>query len=141
MRYQSLDGTGSYETGLLNPAPQKKEQLLDSSGSYFVRSRPQYENNPSFIIATDHGISNDGTGDQSGAINSLLSDSVGTPVFFPAGIYQVQDTVFVPVGSVIVGEGWSQVLSPNSNELHGFADSFRSWRKGRISRMRATHKS
>lgn len=108
MRYQSLDGSGSYVTGLLDPAPNKPASLLDSSGNIFSRSRPQYEDNPSFVIATANGISNDGTGDQSAAINTLLSSNVGTPIFFPAGIYQVQSTVSVPVGSILVGEGWSQ---------------------------------
>lgn len=109
MRYQSLDGTGSFVTGLLDPAPNKPKSLLDSSGNFFTRSRPQYETTTDFIVATANGIDNDGTGDQSTAINTLLSSNVGTPIFFPACIYQVQSTVFVPVGSILVGEGWSQV--------------------------------
>jgi hypothetical protein len=107
----SLDGTCRYQTSLLSPAPNKPQALLNSSGNYFQRSRPQYENNPGFIVATAHGVSNDGTGDQSGSINALLAAHVGTPIFFPAGIYQVQKTVFVPVNSIIVGEGWSQIMA------------------------------
>ncbi len=106
---QSLDGTCTYQTGLLSPIPNKPQALLNSSGTYFQRSRPQYESNPSFVVATANGVSNDGTGDQSDSINTLLANHVGTPIFFPAGIYQVQKTVFVPVNSIIVGEGWSQV--------------------------------
>lgn len=114
MRYTSLDGTGSFVTGLLDPAPNKPESLLDSSGNFFTRSRPQYETTTDFIVATANGIDNDGTGDQSTAINTLLSSNVGTPIFFPAGIYQVQSTVFVPVGSILVGEGWSQIMAEGS---------------------------
>ena len=61
-------------------------------------------------MATANNISNDATGDQTDAINTLLSDNVGTPIFFPAGIYLVKSTVFVPVGSIILGEGWSQIM-------------------------------
>jgi glucan 1,3-beta-glucosidase len=112
-RYTSPDGTGEYVTGLVEPAPQKPASLLDSTGAYFQRSKPQYETygSTAFVVATAHGISNGGTGDQTAAINSLLASSVGTPVFFPAGVYLVAGTVFVPVGSIIVGEGWSQVIS------------------------------
>jgi glucan 1,3-beta-glucosidase len=112
-RYTSIDGTSSpsWVTGFIDPSPIKPQGLLDSSGDVFVRSRPQYENIASggFVIATANNIKNDGTGDQSGAINTLLANSVGKPVFFPAGVYQIQGTVTVPVGSIIVGEGWSQV--------------------------------
>lgn len=110
-RYTTLDGNGTVATGLLNPAPTKSPGLLDPMGRFFCRSRPQYEamGSGKFIIATANNIKNDGTGDQGPAINALLEKSAGKPVFFPAGIYQVQTTVFVPVNSVILGEGWSQV--------------------------------
>lgn len=110
MRYTTLHGNGTKVTGLLNPAPNKSKNLLDGTGNFYTRSRPQYEHVGNFVVAIAHGIANDGTGDQAGAINSLLSSNVGTPIFFPAGIYQVQDTVKVPVNSIIVGEGWSQIM-------------------------------
>ncbi|KAF3929479.1 hypothetical protein ABW19_dt0200131 [Dactylella cylindrospora] len=111
-RYTNTDGTGAYVAGHVDPAPSKPEGLLGQSGKYFTRSRPQYENLAAseFIIATDHDIMNDGSGDQSAAINSLLENANGRPVFFPAGIYQVKGTVFVPVGTRMVGEGWSQIM-------------------------------
>ena len=59
----------------------------------------------SFVVVTDHGISINATGDQSGAINTLLSSNIGAPIFFPAGVYLIQNTLFVPTGSVLVGEG------------------------------------
>lgn len=111
MRYTSLYGNGTSVTGLLNPAPVKSPKLLDPMGRFFCRSRPQYEQTASggFIVATAHNIQNDGTGDQTTAINNLLTSSVGKPIFFPAGIYQVLGTIHVPVNSIILGEGWSQV--------------------------------
>ncbi|KAL1957810.1 hypothetical protein VTO42DRAFT_5528 [Malbranchea cinnamomea] len=115
-RYTSLDGEGEFVTGHMNPAPIRPPALLDEAGNIYTRSKPQYERlSPSnFVIATEHGVSNDGTGDQSDAINDLLRSNVGTPIFFPAGIYMVEKTVFVPVGSVIVGELWSQIMGTGS---------------------------
>lgn len=110
-QYTSLNGKGGKATGFVNPASKKPQGLLDGTNRVFTRSRPQYADKGagSFTIATAHGIANDGSGDQTDAINKLLSSSIGTPVFFPAGIYQVKGTVNVPVGSIIVGHGWSQV--------------------------------
>jgi glucan 1,3-beta-glucosidase len=111
-RYTKPDGTGESATGLVEPSPNKPFSLLDKNGMVFVRSRPQYEllYSENFVVVTDHGISNAGDGDQTDAINKILDASKGNPVYFPAGIYMVQGTVFVPLGSVIVGSGWSQIM-------------------------------
>jgi glucan 1,3-beta-glucosidase len=116
--YQYLPSGGSGKlTGFVNPAPQKSPNLLDGSGAYFTRSKPQYETvgAGSMVVATSHGVSNTGSGDQSGAINSLLAGNVGSVIFFPAGIYMVQNTVKIPVGSKIVGSGWSQIMGTGAN--------------------------
>ncbi|KUJ14026.1 pectin lyase-like protein [Mollisia scopiformis] len=112
--YQYLpDGTGGKRTGFIDPAPSKSPGLLDSSGAYFEQSKPQYPaTNP--IVATQNGILNDGTGDQSGPINTFLANNVGSILFFPGGIYQVQNTVKIPVGSIITGSGWSQIMGTGS---------------------------
>ncbi|KAI0103923.1 pectate lyase superfamily protein-domain-containing protein [Nemania sp. FL0031] len=115
--YQYLpNGSGGKRQGFINPAPNKPAALLDSSGSYFTRSKPQYENvvSGSVLVATAHGVSNDGTGDQTTAINSLLSSNIGSLIFFPAGVYLVKGTVKIPVGSTIVGSGWSQIMATGS---------------------------
>jgi glucan 1,3-beta-glucosidase len=106
-RYTSIEDSGSYQIGFIDPAPSKPAALLDSTGKFYTRSKPQYEklSAGSLITVTANGVSNDGTGDQTNAINSILSKNVGTPIFFPAGIYLVKGTVFIPVNSVLVGEG------------------------------------
>ena len=115
-RYTSFNGTSSYVTGLLDPAPTKSPALLDGSGKFFERSKPQYESNTasSFIIATKHGVDGSGTRCQTDAINRLLQSAAGAPVFFPAGVYLVEGTIHIPVGSIIVGEGWSQIMGTGS---------------------------
>jgi glucan 1,3-beta-glucosidase len=119
-RYTSITGiqdsgdNDGFVTGFLSPQRTKPVALLDSNGNIFEKSKPQYESvgASGFVVVTDYGIANDGTGDQSAAINALLENAVGTPVFFPAGVYQVQSTVKVPANSKIVGEGWPQVRPP-----------------------------
>ncbi|KAI0397046.1 pectate lyase superfamily protein-domain-containing protein [Xylariaceae sp. FL0594] len=115
--YQYLpSGFGGKRSGFINPAPNKPAALLDGNGAYFTRSKPPYEaiSAGSIVVATSHGISNDGTGDQTSAINSLLSSNVGSLIFFPGGVYLVKGTVKIPVGSKIVGSGWSQIMGTGS---------------------------
>ncbi|KAE8399665.1 pectate lyase superfamily protein-domain-containing protein [Aspergillus pseudonomiae] len=107
------DGSGGRSSGFMSQKPDKPSSLLDGSGAYFRRAKPQYESETP-VVATDHGVSNDGTGDQSAAINSLLSGNVGSVIFFPAGVYVVESTVKIPVGSKIIGSGWSQIMGTGS---------------------------
>lgn len=109
-RYEGT--SGKYDKGPVSDMPTKPASLMNGNG-IFAKSRPQYESLGvgSFIVATDNGISNMGTGDQTAAINSFLQKAKGSGkiAYFPAGIYQVQGTVVVPVGSKLVGTSWSQV--------------------------------
>ncbi|KAI9159157.1 Glucan 1,3-beta-glucosidase [Paramyrothecium foliicola] len=108
-RYAKIDEPGEYVTGYLDSGLKRPASLVDSAGAFFARSKPTYSSG-GFIVATDHGISNKNNGDQADAINKLLAENIGTPVFFPSGIYLVAKTVFVPVGSIIVGELWPQIM-------------------------------
>lgn len=110
--YQVLpNGVSGKRTGSMNTAPQKPAALLNSSGGYMYRSKPQYADAGSVVVATDHGVSNDATGDQTAAMNSLLSGNVGSVIFSPGGVYLVKGTVEVPAGSKMVGSGWSQIMA------------------------------
>jgi hypothetical protein len=45
----------------------------------------------------------------------------GFVMYFPAGIYTVADTIYVPPGTKMVGEGWSQIMGYGpkfSNEMN-----------------------
>ncbi|KAL2822638.1 pectate lyase superfamily protein-domain-containing protein [Aspergillus granulosus] len=115
-RYTSLYDVGSNELSNLQPVPSKPAGLLSDGSQWFQRSRPQYEDlsSSSFISVADYGAVGDGTGDQSAAINEALANANGAVVFFPAGIYAIQSGVFVPVGTRIVGEAWSQIMATGS---------------------------
>lgn len=109
-RYYGADG--SHETGNIN-APAKPPGLLNASKRWYIRSRPQYEDIgvDGFLVATEEGIKNDGTGDQASAINTFLAKAKANNniAYFPAGIYQVGSTVFIPTGSRVQGSSWSQI--------------------------------
>lgn len=109
-RYNGTEG--STMSGAVD-APNKGSRLLDEDGKLFYRARPQYENvgSGSFLVATQHGCSNDGTGDNTDAINSFLqqANDAGQIAYFPAGIYRVGGTVFIPTGSRVQGSAWSQI--------------------------------
>lgn len=78
---ETRDTSGGKRIGFMDPAPTKSRTLLNSSGAYFSQSKPQYPSQRP-IVATDNGVTNDGTGDQTAAINKLLSSNVGSLIFF-----------------------------------------------------------
>lgn len=108
------DGSGGKTSGFISPAPEKSSNLLDASGAYFQQSKPQYETTTP-ISVTNYGVSNDGTGDQTDAINTVLASNTGSVIFFPGGVYLVEGTIKIPVGSRIIGSGWSQIMGTGSH--------------------------
>lgn len=114
--YQITDGTQTkpiFKYGNTNPKPSRPALLLDPNGNYFTRSRPQYESS-AVISVIDHGVRNDGSGDQTEAINQVLSNNIGSVIFFPAGVYMVRGTVKIPKGSKVTGELWPQIMGTGS---------------------------
>ncbi|KAM7183947.1 glucan 1,3-beta-glucosidase [Naviculisporaceae sp. PSN 640] len=117
-----LNGKGEYKTGYLADDPARKIPVrpngLLQNFDFYTRSRPQYGslNRDDIRSATDHGVSNDGTGDQTEAINRFLADAAKDEklAFFPAGIYQIHGTVHFPKGSRIQGSSWSQIQGTGS---------------------------
>ncbi|KDN67309.1 putative 1,3-beta glucanase [Colletotrichum sublineola] len=103
---------GEYSSGAVD-APPKGSRLLDDKGKLFYRPRPQYENlgQEHFLVATENGCKNDGTGDNTDAINAFLLNARNARkiAYFPAGIYRVGGTVVIPTGSRVQGASWSQI--------------------------------
>lgn len=115
--YEVLPGeeTGSKRSGNIKPQHKRPEKLVDDDGNYFYRPKPTYDNVKKVFVVTDMGVKNDGTGDQTEAINKVLADrQIGEVTYFPAGIYQVKGTVKVPVNAAIVGSSWSQIRGTGS---------------------------
>ncbi|KAK8059107.1 glucan 1-3-beta-glucosidase [Apiospora saccharicola] len=110
-RYNGSEG--SYKAAPAEAPPRGAGLIEGEREHLFVRSRPEYHDldSSSFLVATNEGISNDGSGDQAGAINAFLDKaaSANQIAYFPAGIYQVASTILIPTGSRVQGSSWSQI--------------------------------
>jgi hypothetical protein len=83
----------------------------------FERPKPQYENigPKQYLNILDLGVRNDGTWvrGNAGAFNMALqvAKSLNQVLIIPAGVYLVEDTINIPVGSRIVGILWPQIMA------------------------------
>ncbi|KAF2793031.1 glycoside hydrolase family 55 protein [Melanomma pulvis-pyrius CBS 109.77] len=111
--YAGLDGSYvQYETGQL-PESINKPAAIMSGPNVFEVSKPQYESVDSgrFVNVKDWGAKGDGSTDDTAALTQVLNEFVGFQIFFPFGVYMISDTLKVPVGSLIVGQAWSQIMA------------------------------
>ncbi|KAJ6556359.1 pectate lyase superfamily protein-domain-containing protein [Mycena capillaripes] len=114
--------TKSYKRGSYQPSQTRPPSLVNGFGAYFSRSRPQYQDYQDVQFQTVRSLgkaAGDGVTDDTAAINSFLATWGGCDVlFFEAGTYLVTDTIFVPPGTVIVGEMFATIMGTGPN----FAD-------------------
>ncbi|KAH8589167.1 family 55 glycoside hydrolase [Bisporella sp. PMI_857] len=101
--------------GPIESKPTKPAELLGSAnGGFYERSKPQYESEPAsrFVSIKFYGAKGDGVQNDAPFINTGLAEAAtkNLIVFFPFGVYIVEDTINVPSGSKIVGEAWSQIM-------------------------------
>lgn len=110
-QYSGPDDGGTSTAGSLSPALRKPAALLDPSDRHmhFTRSKPQYEalSAAAFVSVASYGAVGDGKSDATSALNAAF----GAVVFVPAGVYMVSSTVFIPVGTRVVGELWPQIMA------------------------------
>ncbi|ROV88695.1 hypothetical protein VSDG_09508 [Cytospora chrysosperma] len=102
-----------------------RPSTLAPGGKYPVLSAPNYASNTvlDFINVKDPNqnggktVYGDNTRDESGVLNSILQYAAGQGkiAYFPFGKYRVDDTLFVPVGSRIVGEAWATITGNGKN--------------------------
>lgn len=114
----STDGANSTISGSRvlgsRPAPNKPMVLLDASGHFFERSKPQYENVPasSFVSVKSAGALGDGRTDDTAAIQRILDQATaGQVVYFDHGNYVVSKTIRVPKDIRITGEIWPVLMA------------------------------
>lgn len=95
----------------------RPKTLLDASGAYYERSKPQYEDTPSSLIlsARQFGAAGDGVTDDTFALNELFRAASaqfdgGVLAFLDAGFYLVNDTVHIPPNVRITGEALAAVI-------------------------------
>ncbi|KAI8823239.1 glucan 1,3-beta-glucosidase [Chytriomyces cf. hyalinus JEL632] len=93
---------------------EKPAELLDTTGKFFEKSKPQYKDLPAsaFLSVKSAGAKGDGSTDDTDAIQNVLnSASSSHVVFFDHGAYLVSRTILVPKGVRIVGEAWPIIMA------------------------------
>ncbi|KAK6335750.1 hypothetical protein TWF730_003128 [Orbilia blumenaviensis] len=124
--YNDANPDGLLSTAGMDLTPLRK---IDSSllgpgsptgvtGGIFERTKPQYvlNNAGSFANAKSYGVYGDGVHDDTTALQRVLNVNCGIDkVFIPAGTYLITKTLKVPVGCIIVGEAWPQIMATGPN--------------------------
>jgi glucan 1,3-beta-glucosidase len=102
------------------PAPSKPAVLLDGSGKFFARSKPQYRDVPAskFISVKTHGAVGDGVADDTRALQAAFDAAAADEVvFFPHGAYLIHDTVNIKPNIRIVGEIWPLLMAAGTSNF------------------------
>jgi pectate lyase-like protein len=124
MRYTDEFPEGNLVVATLETPRKPKSLLHGENWNYFTKDKPIYDNmqESEFINIIHYGVKNDGSYSSGNAklINNALRDGAkqGKVVVFPAGTYKVDDTIFIPPGSRLVGALWSQIMATGK----GFSD-------------------
>lgn len=98
--------------------PNTRPASLLSSGRYYVRSKPQYENRAvsDFVSIKSAGAKGDAVTDDTTAIQTVIDAAVATGkiVFIDYGLYRVTRTIRIPPGLKMVGESFATIMSSGS---------------------------
>lgn len=86
--------------------------------NFFTRRRLQYydlQGSHVFDVRS-YGAKGDGNTDDTVVLNSILGVAANLPaiVYFPYGIYIIQDTLNIPKNSRIIGQAWPQIMAKGS---------------------------
>ncbi|MCJ1354548.1 MAG: hypothetical protein MMC33_004537 [Icmadophila ericetorum] len=99
-------------------SPNSRPGSLLSGDSYYVRSKPQYNNLPlsSFQSTRSSGAAGNGVTDDTYALQMAINNAAaaGAVLFWDAGVYRVTSTLTMPPGSKWVGETYSVIMSSGS---------------------------
>ncbi|KAJ5410866.1 uncharacterized protein N7487_005225 [Penicillium crustosum] len=104
----------TYQTGVgwdtKRPAP------LLVNDKFFTKAQPTYQDYSTGDIVnvktvSGHTVKGDGKTDDTNSLNAILAENAASCkiTYIPFGVYRVSDTIFVPVGTRIVGEAWSVI--------------------------------
>ncbi|RFU32374.1 Beta-glucosidase/Glucan 1,3-beta-glucosidase/Glucan endo-1,3-beta-D-glucosidase, partial [Scytalidium lignicola] len=121
--YSSGATSPQNDQGLMVTTP-RTSALLDSNFDYFTMVPPtysQYSANQFVNIKQVSGLQvmGDGVTDDTANINAILRQYAGCKIiYFPAGTYIVTGTVFVPAGSIIVGDAYASAISAVGSQFY-----------------------
>ncbi|KAL9042378.1 MAG: hypothetical protein Q9214_003796 [Letrouitia sp. 1 TL-2023] len=99
---------------------ERSSALTVDGNNYFTMKPPTYREFPIDQVVNVKTITNlpvqgDGSTDDTANINSILLQSVGKVVYFPAGTYMVTDSLIIPPGSRIIGDAFASAISAASS--------------------------
>ncbi|EED13452.1 exo-beta-1,3-glucanase, putative [Talaromyces stipitatus ATCC 10500] len=118
--YGDLYSSGSSSRGLARgtTVTTPRSSSLLSNGNYFITQKPptfqEYSADQVLNIKSVAGLPvyGDGSTDDTANINTILAQYAGCKViYFPAGTYIVTNTITIPAGSRIYGEGYGTAIS------------------------------
>jgi glucan 1,3-beta-glucosidase len=100
-------------------AVSRPEILVNGTGFYHTIVQPTYaEFDVSQVVNVKdvgaHPVAGNGAIDDTASLQAILNESVGKVVYFPHGIYLLSDTLFIPPGSRLVGEAFTQLAATGS---------------------------
>lgn len=115
----SEDSSSAFVNGEHIPAMNRSSSLTGPTTynlpNFFQRRRPAYADigKSQVINVKSWGAAGDGQTDDTFILNTILDSAanMSSIVFFPFGVYVVEDTLRVPLGSRIVGQAWSQIMA------------------------------
>ncbi|KAJ5656857.1 hypothetical protein N7507_008807 [Penicillium longicatenatum] len=105
---------GQYQTS--TSLTTSRSEVLLSGGKYFTRSQPTYADYASDQVVNvktvgDYPVKGDGSTNDVDSLNAILADNAANCkiTYFPYGVYHVEDTLKIPIGSRIMGEAWAVI--------------------------------
>lgn len=111
--YEGSTTARTYSDGVKVGNYIRHSTLVDSTGTYFGRAKPQYEDLTvgDFVHLKDLGAFGDGSTDDTVAFQKALYSTLGQVLFVDAGSYILTSTIIIPSGAKLVGETWSQLVA------------------------------
>ena len=101
-------------------SPPIPASLKALSGAIVDRAKPAYDNYllSAFLSAKSNGCVGDGLVNDTVALQRLISNAKpGQVVYLDHGAYLISDTIFIPVGVKIMGEGWPLIMILGSSSV------------------------
>lgn len=130
-RVSDADGNVSFVNGGKLVAPEREKTLVTtkilngvSAQYFFTRRRPSYDklNGNVVIDVKEWGARGDGVTNDGPALNYIFdaAANMSAIVYIPFGVYAVENTVTIPVGSRIIGQAWPQFMAqgPNFEDIY-----------------------
>ncbi|CAI7637121.1 unnamed protein product [Penicillium viridicatum] len=104
----------TYQTGVSWDTKRPAPLLVNEK--FFTKAQPTYQDYHTRDIVnvktvSGHIVKGDGKTDDTNSLNAILAENADSckVTYIPFGVYRVSDTIFVPVGTRIVGEAWSVI--------------------------------